>query len=196
MSRLRESNLLSVGWSWLPGVFPPAYSFLCNIHCNSADRHLLARRPRRPQSVDTETGNEFCSPRQLSCLSLLLLQLWSNAGIPLTSTISPSLHQAQRLQIWRASDSLSLTLCSQVWKRLLFHKQCLPFVCCQGKRESRCKGKISFFKRRWRAGYWKKPKQEPEIADRERKAQNNPKLEEKPRQRFLEEAAAEEWEVK
>lgn len=56
VSRLRESNLLSVGWSWLLGVFPPAYRFLCNIHCNSADRHLLACCPRRPESVDRETG--------------------------------------------------------------------------------------------------------------------------------------------
>lgn len=73
VSRLRESNLQSVGWSWLPGALPPACSSLCNTHCKSAHRHLLGGA-QKGHGVQTGSRGMNPAPPQLSRLSLLLLQ--------------------------------------------------------------------------------------------------------------------------
>lgn len=137
VSRRRESNLQSVGWSWLPGASPPACSSLCNTHCNSAHRHLLG-------GARGGHGEQTGSRAWILLPSTAVLSFTAAPPAPAQECPKHLLISSALLQVCRAMDSLSLTLCSQVWKGLLFHKQCLPFVSCQGKREARCKGKIFF----------------------------------------------------
>lgn len=86
VSRLRESNLQSVGWSWLPGAFPPACSSLCNTHCNSAHRHLLGGA-REGHGVQTGSRGMNPAPHH-SCLVFHSCSSSPSPGIPQTSTIS------------------------------------------------------------------------------------------------------------
>lgn len=102
VSRLRESKLQSVGWSCLPGAFPPACSSLCNTHCNSAHWHLLggAQKGHRVQ-----TGSQGMNPApHHSCLVFHFCS--SSPGIPQTSTISSSGTASPSAEQWILPASL------------------------------------------------------------------------------------------
>lgn len=193
VSRLRESNLLSVGWSWLPGVFPPAYSFLCNIHCNERAGTCLFIVQEGQRVQTARAGNEFCS---------------STAVLSFTSA-SPAQEQCrcpQNIHYLSISTPappethliLSASFCVHRFQSGYFSTSSASLLFpAKGKESKDAKERFYFFfKWRWREGYWNKPKQEPGMTNVERKAQNNQKLEAKLEHRFPHNAAPKKWEIK
>lgn len=187
VSRLRESNLQSVGWSWLPGALPPACSSLCNTHCKSAHRHLLGGAQK---GHGVQTGSRGMNPAPTTAVSSFTSV--SPAPAQESPKQPPSLHFCIRHSISRSAEQwiLSASLGVHRSERGYFSTSS-AFCLLPREKRGKMQRKDFFFKWRWSEGYWNKPKQEPEITNMEEKAQNNQELEEKLGQRFLEEATTE-----
>lgn len=108
VSRLRESNLQSVGWSWLPGALPPACSSLCNTHCKSAHRHLLGGAQK---GHGVQTGSRGMNPAPTTAVSSFTSA--SPAPAQESPKQPPSLHFCIRHSISRSAEQwiLSASLC-------------------------------------------------------------------------------------
>lgn len=165
VSRLRESKLQSVGWSWLPGAFPPACSSLCNTHCNSAHRHLPGAR----EGQAVQTGSQGMNPApHHSCPVFHFCFSSPSSGIPQTSLhlFSSASGTASPAEQW----VLSASLCVHRSERGYFPQVVPPFCLLPREKRGKMQRKDFFFKWRWSKGYWNKPKQEPEIANMDEKS--------------------------